>query len=214
MRSYGPKSLLALGDGRTVLRRQIDLSRAAFPGSDVCVVVGYESERVIRSLPAGVRSVENELYDDTSVVRSILLALRASTASRALIVYGDLVFDPTLLGGLSQLAPEESAAIIDNRGKLPKHEIGATIDKATGRVAHFNFGLPNKWCHIALLAGRELSLFRSIAARTDRQNLLAWEVLNEVLERGGELSAIDSNGSPSLIIDTSKDIERAREMTR
>jgi choline kinase len=205
MKSFGPKALINLGDGRTVLRRQLDLLKARYPKADIVVVVGYDGDRVLKTLPAGVRVVENERFEDTSVSRSISIGLRASVASKAIVVYGDLVFNRQTL---DPLASDRSCVVVDSHGRLPDDGVGVTVDG--GLAVHFDYGLPTKFCHIMMLTGRELQMFRSIGSHREKQRLLGFEVLNEIIERGGELYAVEHRDMSIVEIESSKDITKAR----
>jgi choline kinase len=207
MKSFGPKALLPLGDGRTVLRRQIDTVRQVWPGADVVVVVGYDAERVVKTLPAGVRVVENEHYEETGAARSVAMGLRATAAGRVLVLYGDLVFNKATLAGLPA---DRSVVLVDSKKRLPASEVGVTTDG--GLAVHFDYGLKTKWCSIALLAGRELHLFKQLGAHKDRRRLMGFEVLNLVVERGGELYAHEAPKMRLVEIDSGKDIARARKV--
>jgi choline kinase len=99
MRSYGPKSLIPLNHEETVISRQINLLKKLFlHHSEIIVVVGFESEKIIRNLPKWVKVIENENYATTNVARSIGMALRIASNNNVLIVYGDLVFNIHALG--------------------------------------------------------------------------------------------------------------------
>jgi choline kinase len=209
MRSFGPKALIEVTDRQTILGRQLAILRGTHPDADVVVVAGYEAERVIRALPAGVRVVENDAYEDTNVARSLALGLRSSRCKRALVVYGDLVFSKATLDGLDQ---GRSCVVVDTRGQMREFEVGCTV--VGGKVTHFSYGLDTKWAQVAYLAGRELGLFRRLVGGRDRRRHFGFEVLNEVLEHGGELRAVEPVGMKIVEVDTSKDIEQARSVFR
>lgn len=207
MRSYGPRSLLSLPDGRTIVRRQIDMVRQAYPGAEILVVVGHEAEKVVRHLPAGVRVVENEHHEDTGPARSIALGLRATAADACLVVYGDLVFTRSAVEGLPT---DRSGVLVDSSGLLSAEEVGLTTDG--GVVTHFDYGLSVKWCHIAVLTGRELHLFKSIGSQAAHRRKLGFEVMNEVVDRGGVFYAHEPESMKLVDVDTTKDMKRAREV--
>jgi hypothetical protein len=73
MRKFGPKSLLRLTAGTTLLDAQLAAVGRFLPGAQSVVVTGFEAERVHKELPPGVMAVENELYDDFNVGRSLEL---------------------------------------------------------------------------------------------------------------------------------------------
>lgn len=205
MKSYGPKALIELRRGQTILGRQIAILRSHFPSADVVVVVGFEADRVLRTLPPDVISVENELHSVTNVARSLDLGLRACPARSVLIVYGDLVFTPETFACM----PEgRSAAWVDTAGRIRDQEVGVNVQD--GEVTHFSYGLGPKWAQIALLTGKELALFRKAASAPGRRRYFGFEVFNDVIDRGGSLLAHEPEGMHLVEVDTSRDIDPAR----
>lgn len=209
MKSYGPKALIEVTPGQTILSRQLRILRDKFPGADIVVVVGFEGERVVRSLPPGVRVVENELFETTNVARSLLMGVRSCSCRRALLVYGDLVFSGETLDGLPD---DESFVVVDAGGRMREFEVGVNV--VDGAATHFSYGLDTKWAQIAMLTGRELHLFRRLAAAREKRKFFGYELLNEVLEHSGDLAAVEPPGMRIVEVDTSKDIGDAGQIDR
>ncbi len=207
MKSYGSKSLIELGDGRSIIRRQIDVIRTVHRAADIIVVVGFEAEKVVRALPAGIRAVENESYEHSGVARSILMGLRASNARRVLIVYGDLVFNRECLLGFPK---NKSAIVTDTVGLIRPDDVGVNLD--SGMAVHFDYGLDTKWGQIAQLTGRELHLYKSIASHQDARRLLGWEIFNRVVDRGGEFQAHEPRDMKLVEVDSPRDIPRTKSI--
>ena len=94
MKSYGPKCLINIG-GITILERQIKILLKLYPGSDIIVIAGFESDKIRKKIKTKypVRIVNNHKYEDTNVLYSLSLGLQASINRNFLIVYGDLVFN-------------------------------------------------------------------------------------------------------------------------
>lgn len=206
MKSYGPKALIPLLDGRALVRRQVDVLHSAFPKAEIVVVVGYEAEKVMRILPSFVRVVENEHYETTGVARSLTMGLRASTTDKALFVYGDLVFNSKAV----EKIPLNHSSIIVGSAKDTGSNVGVTLE---GKYAvHFDYGLPVRWLHMAMLCGEELRLFKQVGGRKDRRRHLGHEILNEVIERGGEIEAI--RASDKIIeIESIRDVATLKKVT-
>ena len=93
MKSYGPKCLLQANQKETILEKTISNIKREHPKSDIIVVAGFESNKVINSLPHYVRIVENSSFEETNIVESIRLGINASANKKLLIVYGDLIFN-------------------------------------------------------------------------------------------------------------------------
>lgn len=206
MKSYGPKALIEVAPRQTLIGRQLWILREHFPRAELVVVVGFEAEKVARTLPAWVRVVKNEQYEVTNVARSVEMGLRVSRSERVLVVYGDLVFSPGTFAGLPM---GESFALLDTQGQLRELEVGCTV--VDGEVTYLSYGLPTKWAQIMLLTGRELALFRRLALPNAKRKHFGYEILNEVLEHDGRLAAIEPVKMKLVEIDTSKDIAAARQ---
>lgn len=211
MKSYGPKSLISLGNGQLLLSRQLDILHKLYPKAEIVVVLGFDADKVYKILPPYVRTVENEFYDETNVVRSIALGLRASNGnnSKLLLVYGDLVFNSKTFEALNL---DTSQIIIDNNGQILEGEVGLTVNNHY--VTYFAYGLPTKWTHIALLTGRELQLFKQLVGNKNFKKHYGFEIMNMLLEQGCKLKAIEPTAMAITEIDTSKDIERAHTMLK
>lgn len=206
MRAYSPKALIGLPDGRTVLQRQVDLARKVWRTADVVVVGGHQADRLSRFLPRGVRLVENERFEDTGSARSALIGLRAASAARCVLMMGDLVFDEGALDGLHL---KKSAVLVGGPNGPKGRDVGVTV--ADGLAVNFGYGLARAWAGAALLCGRELDLFKALAAGPDRDRLMAVEVFNGILERRGEFQAVEAAGRV-VRIDGVGDLAVAKEV--
>lgn len=206
MRAYSPKSLIGLPDGRTVVQRQVELARQVWPGADVVVVVGYQADRLAKALPAGCRVVENERFEDTGTARSALLGVRATSTPRVVVMFGDLVFEE---GALRSLQGRRSAVLVDPARRPGCQEPGATV--ADGKAVAFGFGLGAQLVGAVVLAGRELQLFKQLAAGPERDRLVLFEVLDQVVDRRGEFLAAEPAGKV-VRIDQVADLKRAKEV--
>ena len=51
MKSYGPKALIEINkNGTTIIERQINLLWKVYPGAEIFVVIGFEGEKIRKSL--------------------------------------------------------------------------------------------------------------------------------------------------------------------
>lgn len=176
----GPRSLYRVAPGQSLLERQVAVIREVFPRAELIVVVGFETEKMLAALPAGVRVVENERFVETSVNRSILLGLRVALGERLLIIYGDMLFESAALRVLPRRG---SAVLVDDGHRLGSQEVGVGIHQQA--VQHFSYGLPVKWANMVQFQGRELRLLRGLVEQRRTDRLLGFELLNLILEQGG-----------------------------
>jgi choline kinase len=207
MKSYGPKALINLSNGETVISRQIKLIKQIYPEVDIVVVVGFEADKIRKELPQNIVTVHNQKFEETNVAYSIKLGLTKLQNSALLIVYGDLVFNEETLQGLLL---EESMIVIDKNAQIGKDEVGVTI--VDNYVTRFSYGLPTKWAQIAYLTGKELELFNKHVNIKNREKFFGFEILNEILESNGKLKAIEIPNMKIAEIDTSKDIDNAKRI--
>lgn len=204
MKSVGPKALVELGRNQTVLSRQIAIVRKTLPGAEITVVLGFEADRIYRTLAEGVRVVENEFHETTNVVRSLDLGLRSCIREKVLIIYGDLVFNEAAFANVPW---DESFAIVESSGQMNEEEVGVTV--VDGYMNQLGYDLPTKWAQILFLTGKELISFRRVVADPGRRRCFGFEVLNTVLDRGGKIRAIEPKGLKVVEIDQAKDVESA-----
>jgi choline kinase len=124
-----PKPLTPLSDGRTIMQQQMDNLTEAF-GEDVRVstVVGFKLDLILESFP-DVSYVYNEAYDQTNTNRSLLKALRLSSAGGVLWMNGDVVFDPAVLKAVRPHIEAEQSFICVNTAVVGDEEVKYTVDE-------------------------------------------------------------------------------------
>lgn len=205
MKSYGPKALLQLPTLETLITRQIRLLRKRFGHANFTVVTGFESEKVKRFLPRSVKTITNHNYANTNVAHSLAIAFdRLPAESSVLVVYGDLVFNSAALRDLDL---SRSCVVMDTDANGTRSdEVGVNV--ADGEVLRFSYAMPDKWAQIFLLKPAERRLFSQAAKEPSRQRYFGYEILNDVIDRGGKLHAIYPDGLQLMEIDNSRDIDR------
>lgn len=203
IRSLGPRSLIQLPNGKTLVEHQISILKDTFPLSDFILVSGFEATRLMNKAPLGTICVENERYNETNVLRSIGIGLRASLNDNVLIVYGDLVFNRNTL----DFPINKSCIVYSNEpAQQSENEVGCTI--YNNQLENIYFGLPNKWIGMVYLEGRELRLMKNISFDKQKEKLYGWEGINYIIEKEGRFGAYCPDGSKSIDIDTSKDLDK------
>lgn len=207
MSTYGPKSLLKLRNGESILERQLSLIDDAFNSYEVILVTGYQAEKVMNATPRHVVKIENTDYKTTNIVRSIGLGLRAATTDNVVILHGDVVFNKQCLRAPFDL---DSFAIISQ--SLKTDEVGCTVNN--GMVEHIFYDLPLHWSQIIYLTGKDLNIFSKIVWNKENSHLYHFEVLNECIDKGAKIKAIAPRGAVSVDVDTSKDMGLAEEVVK
>lgn len=208
MKSYGSKSLLEI-DGKSIIKRQLDSISSNIKNYEIALITGFDSERLMDHTPDHLIKIENEKYYETNVARSINIGLRASkNHEHVLIIYGDIVFSKTTLNHLDF---SKSFILISNN--MLENEVGCNINKK-GILEFMMFDLPNKWGQILYLTGKELELFKKICCNRTNDRKFGFEIINEVISKGGKFNCITHDEINIIDIDNSKDILLAKEVIK
>ncbi len=201
MKSYGPKSLLNIKPNLPLLNYQIKQIKSCYPESEIIVVVGFESHKLFGIIQPEVRVVENENYENTNIVRSISFGIRASIYDNIFIVPGDMAFNKNTILNVDV---NKSFAIIDKNDEMPKEIVG--INYTNSKVLHFSFGLNTKWSTLAYLTQKEAIEFRKYIHDKKNMNCYMYEILNTIIDRGGQINAEFPQEMQILKIHNPKDV--------
>ena len=208
MKSYGPKPLIQIGNS-TIIKNQISLLQTYIGSTTLVLVCGFKATMLMNETPQSILKIENEKYEDTNVARSIGLGLSVvATASKVIVIYGDLVFNSDALRNLDC---EESSIIIAGPD-MGENEVGCIIDHDTKQLANLMYDLPYKWGQIAVFMNKELSLLKQLCWDEKNYNKFGFEIINQILYKGGEFKCIQNPNIKIVDIDNSKDIEKAKEI--
>tara|TARA_Y100000356_G_scaffold39633_1_gene30639 strand:- start:2385 stop:3089 length:705 start_codon:yes stop_codon:yes gene_type:complete len=201
MKSYGPKCLLQANQKETILEKTISNIKREYPFSDIIVVAGFESNKVISSLPHYVRIVENSSFEETNIVESIRLGINAAANKKLLIVYGDLIFN---VYSIRDLTNNGTCVIIDSKSRFKDDEVGVTIVK--DKVTTFAYGLEKKWSQIAYFEGEDFDMLKKLCSNKKRSRLYPFEIFNMMIESGVKIKAIEPKRMTIKEIDSLKDL--------
>ena len=190
-----PKPLTLLADGRTILAQQLENIYEAF-GADtrVQIVVGFKLDLILEAAP-DVAFVYNERYDQTNTNRSLLKALRTSSAGPVVWMNGDVVFEPAILKRMQANIDADQTVIAVNTSAVSEEEVKYTVT-ADGMVAELSKTVVN---------GLGEAVGINLIAAKDKAKLINWLAQcddQDYFERGIEL-AIEKDGLKVLPVDTS-----------
>ena len=209
MRSYGPKSLLKLTPTLDIITNQINIINNTFLNKEIILITGFEAAKVMNKTPNDIIKIENERYEETNIVRSIGMGLRAATTDNIIIIHGDLVFNQIFLNQC--VFSTHSTIVMDRQnGKMGKDEIGCTI--LNDKVEHFCYNLQPKWAQVSFFVKKELKLLQSIVWNKEKERLFSFEALNEIITKGGKLYPLFIKKGVVIDIDSSKDLNMARQI--
>ena len=202
IKSNEPRSLLKVGN-KTLLEHQISVIRNVFSEPEIIVGVGVGANKIIKKTGFNARYIENQLYEFTGSAETMRLILNNSDADSILFFHGDLYFGQELLQNLDY---GRSFVLASNQA-MQDREVGVT--KVKNKATIFSHGLDLKWCQIIYLCGRELKLLRSafIKHSEDIKNMLTFEVLNLIINKGGNIRVVEPEEISILEIDCTKDLK-------
>ena len=207
MKSYGPKPLIKIGDS-TIIKNQVSLLQTYIPDINIVLVCGFKAERLMNESPDYILKIDNENYKQTNVVRCIGMGLRvAANSSRVMVVYGDLVFNSE---AIKHVLLEESCVVVTDQG-MGEEEVGCIMDKRN-MLTNLMYDLPYKWGQIALFAHKELQLLKQFCWDEKNSTKFGFEIINQIMDRGGKFKCVYSDDIKIVDIDSSKDIPKAREI--
>ena len=129
----------------------------------------------------------------------------SKTKGPALIIFGDILFSEKLFDGVNF----NSSFVIYDDNKYRENEIG--FNDRDGKVLRFGYGLPKIWSHIVFLDNHEKKLFLKAMKLAHSKKMLCFEILNWILDNGGNFNSVNAKTMPVLEVDNQKDLEYARE---
>tara|TARA_R100001163_G_scaffold15543_1_gene14046 strand:+ start:1079 stop:1792 length:714 start_codon:yes stop_codon:yes gene_type:complete len=203
MKSYGPTCLLNANKKQTLIQKTIDNIKKVLPYSDIIIVLGFESEKVIKNLPRHVRIVENNSYEETNIVESLRLGINNSVTENALIIDGDLIFNINTIKGITSLG--SSCVLIDSKDILKSDKVGVTV--VENRVTSFSFGLDKKWGKIAYLQGKEFKMFHKLCCDRKKNKMFTFELFNIMINNGCDIKPFEPSGYMIKEVDSLKDLQ-------
>jgi choline kinase len=218
-----PKTLLELGNGRTILDLAVaNLAAAGLPR--VTVVTGFAAERIEELVPelesrygVGVDLVHNDRAEEWNNAYSLWLA-RDHFAEGALLVNGDTVHpasvEETLLAARGPgvvlavdrekaLGDEEMKVLLDGNGRLER--ISKEVDPAAA---------DGEYIGLALIEPDAVGdLADALEATWQRDPSLYYEDgFQELRDRGGEVRAAPIGEVDWVEVDNHDDLARAKEI--
>jgi choline kinase len=216
-----PKTLLPLGDGRTIL--DLVLAALARAGvAQVVVVTGFAARRVEELLPGledrhglKISSVLNERAEDWNNAHSLWLA-REAFAGGALLVNGDTVHPPSVEEALLS-ARETGLVLAVDQAQAPGEEAMKVSLDGNGRVLHIGKELEpadGEYIGVAYLGPEAAGpLADALEATWRRDPSLYYEDgFQELVDRGGDVRAAAIGSVDWVEVDDDADLARAREI--
>lgn len=201
-KSYEPRCLLKY-NSKIILETQLSVLSERFPKSEISIVCGHDSGRIIKKVGKQHRIIENQIYENTNSGESLKLAVNNSLLDNFMFMHGDLVISYEIFNSINL---NSSFILVDSMNKFEEKEVGVTV--VDGKVSVLSYNLPVKWCQIAYFTGEEMNILRKLLIRQDFNSkyILTFEIINKVIELGGSFKSYDIGTSFIKEIDSLKDI--------
>lgn len=199
-KSSNPKILARIKNGETILQRQIRILHDTFPSVKITVVLGFQSEKILPGLPRFVSVIHTE-FENLNDLNSLRAALKILSGA-LLIVYGDLIFPQNYFKGWK---PKSSNLWIDRNNNVKIDSVGITENK--NEATYLSYGIDNKWSQILFLTEPERNIFLDEATKPGRIKFCCYEILNEVIDKGGKFELVAPQAW-IFEIDTNRDMTK------
>lgn len=198
IKSYGPKCLLNLANGESVLDRQIRIINSS-KKNNIYLATGFCANKVDKacSLPSFCNE-DHQNYNQAFSVISLLEKFRIKES--AYVVFGDTVFaDDSPIGN-----QKDEVSTVFYSDKTNNNQIGMT--HTNGNLKYMMWGLSPKWNEICYFDNNMIEFILDNKSRYHRSFLV--EVINDAIDSGLTVLAKDW-GDPIIDIDKLSDLEIA-----
>jgi len=208
-----PKPLTLLDDGRTILAQQLENIYEAF-GADtkVQIVVGFKLDLILEAAP-DVAFVYNERYDQTNTNRSLLKALRTSSAGPVVWMNGDVVFEPAILKRMQANIDADETVIAVNTSAVSEEEVKYTVT-ADGMVNELSKTVVDglgEAVGINLIAAKDKAKLINWLAQCDDQDYFERGIELAIEKDGLKVIPVDISDLFAVEVDFEADLERANK---
>ena len=202
MRSFGPRCLLKLNNGEMLIDSQLKLLREYYPNSEIIMTIGFDAEKIIKKKIAGVRYVENQLFENTNIAEEIRLGINNCETSNILLIQGETVLTHD---AVSNITKNGSCILCVDQVSNDEDDVGATvINDYLSILAH---GLQPKFGGIAFITDPELNFFKNHICVKENNNLYLFELINLLAQKYQKIKVIHPSESTLLRIESIKDIQ-------
>ena len=90
-------------------------------------------------------------------------------------------------------------------------EVGCILNDE-GVLTNLMYDLPAKWGQITLFTGKELRLLKQLCWNEKNNTKFGFEIINQIISKGGIFRCIYHEEIKIVDIDSSKDIQKAKEI--
>ena len=216
-----PKPLIDVG-GRPLLARSID-SLVACGVTEIVAVTGHLGDKVAEFFREGwpdisVEIIRNEQHDTTNNAYSLLLSRGAFNGCGMILLDGDILYEHRIMQRVVADGGQGSALVVRRSRELGHEEMKVQVDEPSGVIKQIGKGLLPEECYGESIGIARFSpavtelLFTTLDERIGGRGLINefYEAsFQQMIDRGVELTMLDTAGDLCIEIDTLEDLHFA-----
>lgn len=196
-KSYGPKCLLKLADGQSVLDRQINTIKKHYPKAKIYHALGFEANKIIKN-----KAVEKYFVDDQYLNYNHFFTfaelVKHFNLKDCFLLFGDIVFDDRHFPKKTKLTTVY--------GRLNNDKVKVGINSNNGIVSHMMWGLDHSWAEMAYLGPDFIEFIRNKQYLDKFRRAYFFEMFNEAIDAGLKIG-VEPLGSEVLNVEKISDID-------
>jgi len=204
-----PKSLTQLGNGETILSRQLRILSGL--GLEIHAVVGFKMEQIMEAAPE-LLFAYNPNYDTTNTSKSLLKGLIYMDED-VLWLNGDVVFEPEII---EMMIASETSAVAVNNARVAEEEVKYTLnnDGYINVISKEVKGALGEALGINLIKKEYLADFKAKLDLVDDNDYFERGMELLIEEKGNVFKAVDVGSLGCVEVDFSDDLDEARKMVK
>lgn len=207
-----PKPLTKLGDGTTILDRQLSLYQKVFPDAEVMLAVGHRLEDITERYP-DIPVHYNAAYATTNTAKTLLGALHTTPVDESVLwANGDLVFDEAVLRELAKAVHDDQNAVVVDRSNVGDEEVKYLVED--GRISALSKEVPAELAlgeavGINYISARDKGEFLYWLDRVGDQDYFEAAMTEAINQSGVQFAPVDITGHVAVEVDTIADLATA-----
>lgn len=209
MKSYGPISLVNVGEG-TLLERQIEAISSAFINFEIVLCSGFETTKIYNFIrnrfgpSIKIRIVENQVYYHSNCCESIRLCMSNVMTDKLIICGGGVLLTSNYLKSLNL---HQSSIMFQNREKENLFDVGIITNN--NKLESLSLAVKDKcWTELMYLCGPAMiKSFYQIVSNPEFKTKFFFEAINAWNHRRN-LHIYENQAEPIIKINNIKTLKR------
>jgi CTP:phosphocholine cytidylyltransferase-like protein len=204
MKSVGPKSLLKLKKTLSIIEYQILELKKYYPGIRITISVGFESDKMIKTLEKyKVEVLHNKDFDSSNQVKSIIDHIEQHNTNNLLVIHSGVLFKQKL----GPISNGSSSCLY----MLDKNKTNFTIGcNSSSEMSYLFFDLPEKWSECVFFDQQAINYISNISKTKEIKQLYTFELINMLIENGLNFNKHIISKNHIMKVSNIKDLSRAR----